>query len=64
MQKKSFDHNSEVYDISIWGILQHISVHWDNLQVIHMSKIIMEIHWVMGIFYINEISFVQIISLY
>ena len=64
IQKKSFDHNSEVYNISIWGLLQHISVHWDHLQVIHISKITKEIHCVMGIFYVNEISFVQIISLY
>lgn len=63
-QKHSFDHNSEVYNIGIWGLLQHIWVHWDHLQVIHISKITKEIHWVMGIFYINELSFVQILSLY
>ena len=38
IQKKSLDHNSEFYNIGIWGLLQHISVHWDHLHVIHTQS--------------------------
>jgi len=36
----------------------------DYLQVIHKSKITKNRHWVMGGFYVSEISFVQLIGLY
>jgi len=37
-EKKLDDHNSEVFIVSIWGLL-HVSVQWTHLQVIHISKI-------------------------
>jgi len=62
--KKSISHNSEVFIVSVLGLLQHVSIQQDHLQVIHISKIAKKIHWVMGVLYINEVSFLQIIGLY
>lgn len=45
------------------GSLQHISVQRDHLQVTHQSKISKKRHRIMGGLYINENSFVQLISL-
>jgi len=42
--------------------LQHVSVQKYHLQVIQITKIATQKYWVKGGLYINEISFVQLIS--
>jgi hypothetical protein len=37
-EKNSVYYNSEVFIISIWELLQNVSVHRDHLHVIHISK--------------------------
>jgi hypothetical protein len=52
----------EVYERKFPGIfevLQHVLVQWDHLRVIHISKITKKTHWVIGVLYVNEMSFVQ-----
>jgi hypothetical protein len=61
--KKSINQNSEVFIISIWGLLR-VSIQWDHLWVKHIYKITKKVWWVMGVLYINEISLVHIINLY
>lgn len=46
------------------SLLQHVSVQWGHLRVIHISKTTKKITWFVVILYINEISLVQIIGLY
>lgn len=46
------------------GLLQHVSVQWERLRLMLISKITKKIPWVMGILFINEISLVRMISLY
>jgi hypothetical protein len=47
---KPVHHNIGVFVTSIWGLLQHVSVKRDHLQLVHISKITKQIHWVMGFY--------------
>ena len=62
VQKKFVDHNTGALLLIHWVILQHVAVQRDNLQVIDITKVTMNRHWVMGGLYINWILVVQLIN--
>jgi hypothetical protein len=56
--------NKGFFIINIKGVLQHGSSQRDHLQAIHMSEIAKKRHRGLRGFYLNDISFVQLIGTY
>jgi len=54
----------EAFIINVWGLLQHVSVQCDHVQVIHISYVTKKTQGYGCFICACEVSFVQIIVLY